>query len=215
MKLAFTAVLLFFLAFSDGQPFPDDDNWELRKDKDNIKVFARQLEDSGLKGYKVVTVLDAPLETISAALTDVEAYPQWMTNVKATRILKRENAANLFYYIEIEAPWPISNRDNIIHLRVDKYPGRKSVEIVVEGLHDYLPEQPGIVRIRQSNGVWRLTQKENGETEVVSLYVTDPSGHVPLWVVNMFVVDNLYHSLLNFKTFFLKQTRTMNVVEGE
>ncbi|MCF6170691.1 MAG: START domain-containing protein [Bacteroidales bacterium] len=205
MKTALVLLLSTFFLFSEENLVPADDGWVLKKDKNNIKVFTRQTAEGKMKEFRIIALLKASMTQLVATLEDVEAYPQWMSDVKSTKILRQFNPNEKYYYIEIDAPWPISNRDNIIHFQLQADTIGQVVTIKVEGMPDYIPEKKDIVRIPHSGGTWELRPKENGETEVISLYATDPGGNLPDWVINMFIVDRCYRSLINLKEFVEKK----------
>ena len=204
MKIAVAILITLFFLTEERTP-PDGDAWVLKKNKNDIKVFTRQAEGSNMKEFKIIATVVVPISHLVAVLKDVESYPQWMLDVKTTKILKQVSSNEKYYYIEIDAPWPISNRDNIIHFQLQDNPSTKVVTINVAGKPDYLPKKPDVVRIPHSGGTWELRPKENGETEVLSIYSTDPGGSLPAWIINIFVVDRCYKSLINLKEFVEKE----------
>lgn len=195
------SIILFmvFVLFCPESFCQADNEWKLKKDKDEISVYTRQAEDSDIIEIKVISNVKATVDQVSAMLADVETYKKWMPNVKSTKILEEVSNEEKYYYIELNAPWPISNRDNIIHYHHTADEKSGTVKIFVNGVPDYLPETPGIVRIVRSNGIWQLTPNANGETEILSTYLSDPSGSLPFWVIKMFVVGSIYDTFVNLK----------------
>lgn len=192
--LLFAIVLIYSQIFGQAS-----DDWTLKKDKNNIKVYTRLSEGTDIIEVKVISSIKATIPQISALLAEVETYHKWMPNVKTTKVLHKISSNELYYYIELNAPWPISNRDNIIHFHntLDQETG--IARIVVNGVADYLPENKGIVRITHSTGIWQLIPMGNDEVKVISTYLSDPSGKLPLWVIKLFVVDSIYDTFINLK----------------
>lgn len=198
-KFVSMIVCVAFLLASISTFCQTENEWTLKKDKNDIKVYTRQAEDSDIIEIKVLSIVQATVNQISKLLADVENYNLWMPNVKSTKVIELINKNELYYYIELNAPWPISNRDNIIHFRhtLDQKTG--IARILVNGVADYLPENKGVVRITHSTGIWELSPMENGEVKVISTYVSDPAGKLPLWVIKLFVVDSIYDTFINLK----------------
>lgn len=201
--LLFAIVLIYSQIFGQAA-----DNWTLKKDKNDIKVYTRLSEGTGIIEIKVSTSVNATVNQISKLLADVETYNKWMPNVKSTKVIKNISKNELYYYIEMNAPWPISNRDNIIHYHHTEDANTGEVKIYVDGIPDYLPENSGIVRIVSSHGIWQLTPRENGETEILSTYLSDPSGSFPQWVIKMFVVGSIYDTFINLKKLLQNENQT-------
>ena len=60
---------------------------------------------------------------------------------------------------------------------------------------DYLPEEEGYVRVAKVEGLWKLTPKGPGQTEITYQVQTEPGGSVPSWLANSFVVDAPFNTL--------------------
>ena len=178
---------------------PCENDWVLVKDKSNIKIFSRKFTGSEIKEIKAHTKINTPVAGLTALLMDVETFPDWMPNVKSTEILKKVSENEIYYYIEVKIPWPFSNRDNIMHIKLHKDTVSKTESISIEGIPDYIPERPDLVRIQKSCGMWEFTPGENDTTDISLRYLADPGGNVPAWVVNFFVADVPYKTLIRLK----------------
>jgi len=182
------------------------DNWVLEKDKDNIRIWTRDTETSNIKSFKAVTIVSASVAQLASVLNDVGAYPEWMANLESTEILKEISKNECYYYFEVEAPWPVSNRDNVVHFKLTNNYETKGFKVDVIGDADYIAEKQDIVRILKSIGTWEITPIEKGKTEVVFEYAADPGGKLPAWAINIFIVDGPFKTLSNLKE-FVKQEK--------
>ncbi len=201
-----TIVILLLFAFNTAEVLGQaDEAMKLKKDKDNIKVYLGQVQESDMIHMKIITTVNAPVSNIAALLQDINSYPEWMTNVETTTVLKELSEHESYYYIAMSAPWPVSNRDNIVHIQMSENPASKVVTFNVNGVPDFIPEKEGFVRVKKSYGTWRITPLENGETEVASIYSSDPSGSMPLWVVRLFIVEGSYEMFVNMKELVKKE----------
>ncbi len=209
MKLSIVILAIFLLTAGEEltafSGIPADSTWVLEKDKNGIKVYTRKVEGFEIKEFKAITTMNVPISALVALVIDVETYPKWVENVKSSKILKVVSEDEIIYYNEIKVPWPLSNRDNIVIAKVIRNAGTNVAKVDMKGRPDYLPKDPDIVRIPEANGFWEFVQGENDETEVYLQYLADPGGNVPAWIVNMFIIDGPYKTLMNMKEFVKKE----------
>jgi len=106
-------VVLFFTNFLQAQ-----NNWELKVDRDGIKVYTKKLDSSPLKAVKTVCTINTSLSVLTAVLLDVNGSLDWVYSTKSITLLKQVSPSELIYYSEIDVPWPASNRDFIVGIVV-------------------------------------------------------------------------------------------------
>jgi hypothetical protein len=80
-------------------------------------------------------------------------------------------------------------------LRLVRDPAQQRADIYIRGLPDYLPPHKNHVRIPQARGRWELVQEDADTVRARFTFLADPGGKLPVWVVNLFVVDSPYKSL--------------------
>jgi len=175
------------------------DGWKLKKSKNGIEVFTRTMEDSKFKEYKTVCEINASPKELLDILTDVEHYPEWMAYVKVAELLEKKGEDEFYVYSEVKVPWPFDNRDQITKSIVMRNKNTRvdSLEILI--IPAYLPEKMGIVRMPAGRGLWSFTPVEDGKTEVYHQFGGDPGGNIPAWIVNMFLVDGPYKTMLGLQ----------------
>lgn len=192
--------LLAYLFITGTNYCQSDSEWNLKKDKNNIKIYECHQDDSSVVEFKIVTAIKAPLSRIARMLRDVESYVEWSPNLETVKLLKELNENDKVYYVELNAPWPISNRDNIIHFQLQDDSVNAFVKISYTGLPDYIPENDGLVRIPNSKGRWQLSATTKGETNVFAMYSSDLSGTLPNWIYRFFAVEGVYKMIYSLKT---------------
>lgn len=203
MKIIASILITLILAGVGDEPCEND--WVLVKNKNSIKIYSRKYTGSDIKEIKANTNVNASVASLTKLLTDVDAFPEWMPNVKSAEVLKRVSENEIYYYVEVKIPWPFSNRDNVMHIKVLDSAEKEDVSIIIESDPDYIPEKEGLVRIPKASGMWKFTPNEDGTTNVFLKYLADPGGNVPVWIINMFVADVPYKTLTR-----LKETITKN-----
>lgn len=208
--MKFYSLILILLFLNGNKNFDWKNNfqteyvWELKKDKKDIKIYTRKSKKSNINEVKVITLVKASVSELVDVLFDINAYPDWVSSIESIEILKRVNSKEIIYYFEASVPWPFSNRDDVFHLEM-KENSREGVIISFTDKPDYIPIKKKIVRIKKSSGIWKLTPKANGETEVEYQFLTDPGSGNPAWLVNMFIVDGPYQTMTNLKEFVKKK----------
>lgn len=193
-------ILIPFLAQSqDGER-----EWELKKQKSGIAISTRLMEGSKYKEYKSRCEIDATPEKLVALLLDVEKYTDWMAFIEFGEIVERDGEDIFYVYSEVDVPWPFNNRDQVTKSVVSRDTSTNSISIDVSIIPDYMPEKKGVVRLQSGRGLWRFTPLKNGKTEAYHQFGGDPGGNIPAWIVNMFLVDGPYKTMLGLQEMMAK-----------
>jgi START domain-containing protein len=171
----------------------------LKKDKDNIKVYSCTSADSKYRAVRADFELDASIAEYMAVVLDVDSYQAWHYRAVNPRLLKRLNDTELIYYTQISAPWPVSNRDMILHLKLQMNEQRDALTVTLESIADYLPEVNDVVRIPKSYSTMTLTANQNSGLNVEYFIQVDPGGQIPAWVVNLVSTQAPYETFRNLR----------------
>jgi len=186
----FTAcILLLFTAYAAAQT-----EWELKEDKEGIRVYTKKVDNSPLKAVKTVCTVNTSLSTLTAVLLDINSSADWVYETKRITLLKQISPAELIYYSEINIPWPVLNRDFIVLLKVTQDEKTKAVTVMGYNKPDYLPENKNIVRIQQSYSKWLITPLQNGQVKIEYVLQVDPAGSVPAWMINLFATKGPFET---------------------
>ena len=174
-----------------------DNNWELEKDKNDIKVFTRYVKDSDFKEFKGEMTVANEKSKIINILKDVAHYKEWVADCEKVELLKVEGS-NQYHYVETSVPWPLKNRDMTYHFQYLKE-NNVETEVIITGKPNYIPEKNGIVRMEKANGFWKLTSLGDNRIKVTYQLHAEPSGKIPAWLANSTVVDMPYSTLLGLR----------------
>ena len=166
--------------------------WRLVKDEAGIRVYLQQIPGSSFQAFRGVTRIRTDMPRLLALQDDVSAACAWIHACSEQRLLKHEG--NLSWaYSRFHTPWPVQPRDSILQVTTTRDADGR-VTRTLHGVADYLPLQPGFVRVSNVEGFWRLTPLD-GEIEVVYQVHSEPGGSVPAWLANSFVVDAPFNTL--------------------
>jgi hypothetical protein len=186
-------VLLLILVFATGLTSPSSE-CELRKSKDGIQVFACDTPDSKLKSISATFQLDASISTLASHVMDIAAYPHWQYKVSETELIERVNEHELVYRGEVKAPWPVSNRDLVVRLRISQDPKTKVTKILAISEPDRFPQKQGVVRVPKSETRWVITPISNTRLQVEYYFSVDPGGSIPGWLLNLTIAEGPYQT---------------------
>jgi len=168
--------------------------WKLSKDKDGIKVFLADNPKSKFKSIKVECTLQGTFDKLIGVLTNVDHLKDWVYNTKTSYLIKKITPYDLYYYTETSIPWPMSNRDAVVHLRVTKDSLQRFVKISAISEPLFIPEREDKVRIPRSNVNWYVTMPTRNSMTIIYTFEADPGGNLPAWVVNSFADKGPYES---------------------
>ncbi len=198
MKWKYIFVTFCLITFVSANTFAQDD-WVLKTDKEGIKVYTKGLENSSLKVSKTVCIIDASLNRLTTVLMDINTAADWVYSTKKATLLKQLSPSELYYYSEVAVPWPASNRDFVVHMKVTQDEKTKTVTVVGESKPTYLPTVKNIVRIQQSYTKWLILPLQNGQVQIEYYLQVDPGGIVPAWLINMFSTKGPFETFKNLR----------------
>ncbi len=164
-------------------------SWELKKEKNGVKVFTRSIEGSNFKEFKSVGVHSGSISSLISVLQDDSNFCNWFPDCKEFKLLKKPSRLERYQYMVVKAPFPVNNRDTIQHTVLNQDPVTKTVTINLSASPEIIPEVPGTVRVPKSKGVWKFTPLDNNQVEVFFQLHSDPGGSLPEWVANIFVTE--------------------------
>jgi hypothetical protein len=162
-------------------------NWILKTDQDGIKVFTSTQTNSKIKAVKVECTLKATLSQLAVVIFDISASNQWVYRTKNCMVLKQINPGEIYYYAEVETPWPVTNRDFIAHLKLSQNPVTKVMVVEANNAPCFVPQKHNVVRIMESVGKWVVSLNNDHTIKVEYTLFTDPGGNLPAWLINMFI----------------------------
>ncbi len=197
MKRIVTILILTIFFFQWMVPCSAQYEWKLRKDEDGIKVYRGTAPNSALKAIKVECTLEGTMNALESVLSKVGLQKEWVYHNKTAYLLKKEGPGDLYYYTETIMPWPIVNRDAVVHLLIARDSIHHTLDITGTGVPQYIPEKKGKVRVVSSLVHWYVTTPTAGKIHIVYTIEIDPGGSLPAWLVNMFADKGPYESFKN------------------
>ncbi len=172
-------------------------NWKLEKDQQGIKVYSSEIRQSAFKAIKVECVLSGNYKKLISILTDVPEMNKWIYKAKPAKLVKKISPEDIIYHTETETPWPLSNRDAVIHLKVNTDSLPKVLHITGRNENNLVAKIPGKVRVTYYKADWRVTMPTATTLKIHYIIELDPGGDIPGWISNMFVSKGPFETFSN------------------
>lgn len=175
------------------------DNWTLATEQEGIKVYTRAIPDSKIKAIKVVSNMRASPSQLLAAIMDIQTGTEWVYHSKQNVLIRQITPLDLIYYSEVEVPWPVENRDFVVHVQAVQDPDSKVITINSPCIPGYVPEKVNLVRINHSVGKWTITPVSYDVVKAEYILEVDPGGTIPAWLINLFATKGPIITFKNLK----------------
>jgi len=184
LKVIMLWILIGVSFFSFSQ-----NNWNLKKDSDQIKIYTRDASHSNLKEFKAVTVINTPLKTILKELLEAPDYYKGCEPNISYYVKALSNDQHVFYAHK-DLPWPIKDRDIVTLLTVDRIDDT-TTKLTLESLPNGLPLKDKTIRVKKLMGHWLLEEMDS-KTMVTQQLFLDPEGSLPPFLVNSLLIKGPY-----------------------
>jgi hypothetical protein len=184
-------ILLLMLLLQAGTTSAQ--GWKMTRNKDGIRVYQSE-GTGGFKNIKVECSIPGSYESFVRALSNVSAFPSWVYANKGAHIIKKVNADDYYYYSETAIPWPLQNRDAVVHARIERDPNGRWLRLSETSVGGMMPPQSGKVRVTRSAISWMVMESKPGILNIVYLFEAEPGGAIPAWIANAFADKGPYES---------------------
>ena len=179
-------------------------NWKPRKDKNGIKVFLSDIQGSSFKAVKAECTFTGTYAKLISLLTNVTHFKNWIYHNKASYVLRQNNPLDFIYYSETSMPWPLSNRDVVIHLKINTDSLPKFLTISGNNDPHLFPAIPGIERVPHYKAVWKVTMPTAQTIHISYILEIDPGGSIPSWIANSYIDKGPYETFSNLSKQLIK-----------
>jgi hypothetical protein len=180
MRLRFVLLLLLSVCILNAQ---SNDGWAFKNEKEGVKVYYKNT--SNIQEIKLISSIQSTLSGMMQLFSEVDHYPRWGYKLSESRLLKKVSPTEMYYYSRIDFPWPLSDRDIIMHSKMVQDPVTKKVVSTSVAVPDFIPTVKDVVRIRTANTVWTIFPGVGGWLYSEYYIYSDPGGSLPAWLINM------------------------------
>ena len=189
-------ILFSIFLFSYQKEFPTD--WVLKKDKNQIKVYLRNL-DYNSQQYRAETIVEADINSVSSHILDFNNSFKWMYKLKSSKILSKKSDSLFYVYFTIKMNWPLKNRDLVSDVIVSKTENKVIIEL--NSVPGHMEINPNFERIKDTKSVWKIEYLTKNKTKV-SLQSYAVIEGIPTFISDFFILESPLYSLNNLKDHF-------------
>ncbi|NWB98671.1 START domain-containing protein [Pseudomonas gingeri] len=182
--LSATALASVLLSTATLAAPPD---WRLAKDEDGIRVYLSQVPGSRYQSFRGEVAIKADVDTLSNLQENLRVACKWLYACADMRLLKNDGD-DTWVYLTTELPWPAAPRDMVLHVHTERNDDGSLVRHL-DAAPDYAPAVPGLIRVKQLTGTWKMQPLSDTQTQVTYQLQAEPAGDIPSWLANQFVVD--------------------------
>jgi len=173
--------------------------WQKSREGDGITVYTRSQEGTPFKEIKATVFIESSLNSIVGALTDYDNYKNWVYSTSKSKLVKKINEKEFLAYHYIDAPWPVNDRDVVMHIALSQDPKTHKTIVHSTSQHNYLKTVENVVRVKNNVAIWELQPVAKNKIECTYYLKSDPGGSVPAWILNMFITEGPYESIKKLK----------------
>ncbi|HEX5171964.1 MAG TPA: START domain-containing protein, partial [Cyclobacteriaceae bacterium] len=178
------------------------ENCKLKKDKDGIKVYTCDEEDSKFKSLRAEFSLERiTKDQLKSFLLDGDNYLTWQYKMIESKVLQPLGDDEVIVRSVLDAPWPVTNREMIVKVSiVDKTGG---LTVTTSSIGYTYPMSDDLVRVPFSQAIWEIAPVDKGLSVRYFLRI-NPGGSIPTWLVNMAMAEGPYETFRNLRKQFVK-----------
>ena len=192
MKTVFALIPLYFAAVG-SQIMAAQSEWSHVRDEPRIQVYTRPVVGSPYLEVKVSAMIDASLEQVSAALGDGEGCGDWRAMCESSVVLKALSEQNRFVYLVLDLPWPIADRDMVIHSHAQVDRDAKTVTVKLQSASSEYPLQD--YERAETSGEYRIRAINDAQVEFTYTIHSDLGGDLPPDLINPRLVASTYEDV--------------------
>ena len=174
------------------------DACKLKIDKDSIKVYTCHTDTSRFKSLVTELTVNSTLDQLARFVLDIPNYTRWQYNTIESKSIRKISDSEQIYRTVIEAPWPVTNRDMVVHLRLIYSEDKKNLVITADSQVGIVPYKEGLVRVPSSHAQWTVS-REGKKLRIRYMMQIDPGGAVPAWLANWVCAHAPYLSFRQLK----------------
>jgi ribosome-associated toxin RatA of RatAB toxin-antitoxin module len=164
-NILFTGILILLITSIKGF---SQENWELVKDDDQIKVYLnKNSKKDRLTHVKATSVTEASLNDCYELLKKVEEYKTWMHGVEEIKIIKKYSPDKFTYYMLTDFPWPAKDRDVIIKTQINYNKNKGIVYTVSKNVRNLIQKKEDIKRIKDMNASWKFKEIQPNKIKII------------------------------------------------
>lgn len=195
----FFCLLVLFLWNIPAKAQDNPACWKSVAKENNIQVYTRKMAGEAYKEIRIEATFSGSIDRLLMALDSAETYATWVYKCTVAKRIKTINDTSFYYYIESDLPFPIANRDLVVHSQ--SWKEKEVFHYRSKAATDFIPLEKGIIRIGEYESSWIITLQADKKINIEYESKTNPGGLLPAWLVNMAVTTGPLKSMQRLEQF--------------
>jgi START domain len=168
-------------------------DWVLAQDEDRIQLYTRAVDGSPFLEVKATALINAPISEVAIAMGDGKGCAEWRPMCKSSEILSTLSDTEQLVYLVLDMPWPVTDRDMVIHSIAHIDVAAKSVTVQLESASAERPEDDYVRAI--STGHYEIQALGDEQVELTYVMHTDLGGDLSANMINPRLVSTTYEDI--------------------
>jgi hypothetical protein len=187
--------------------------WEKIGEQEGITTFRKEIPGSPIVAFRGEAVIEDSMAKIAGVLEDVPREIEWMADVGTSYNIEITNEADRWEYNLTKTPWPLKNRDFVVHTLISFKKGPEPVLHIQmnSGENSKKPVTSDAVRGELMDSSFVLKSIGKNRTYFTCEIHADPKGIIPKWVVNLFQKSWPFDTITGLR----KQLKKSDIKENE
>ena len=165
---------------------PIENQWKLVNEEDGFKVYTSENAFSPIHEIKILYTAN------------------WVYKCVDSKRVSIKNKDDFHYYILTDFPFPLSDRDLVIHTQQTMWPNGKGYSSVSKLFPSEYNKSEDRVRMAYFESKWEVVKVNSTTISIDYRVVADPAGDIPSWLVNMAITKGPVETMRKFKTMIEK-----------
>ena len=171
--------------------------WTLEKDEEHIQLYTRSVSGSPFLEVKAITLINAPMTKVADAFGDGDGCSAWRALCKSSEVLSTVSDTERYVYLVLDLPWPLSDRDMVIHSTVHIDPASNTATVQLASASS---EHPAKDYVRaESSGEYTMKAISDEQVEFTYIMHTDLGGNLSPDVINPQVASSTFTDIAQLR----------------
>lgn len=172
--------------------------WALEQDEGGIQIYTRDVAGSPFLEVKATALINASIAHVAAVMGDGEGCSEWRKMCKSSELLGTASDTERTVYMVLDLPWPVSDRDMVIHSIVDIDIATQTVTVQLQSASE---EHQGKDYVRAiTNGHYQIKALDEEQVELTYVMHTDLGGDLSADLINPRVTASTYEDIKRLQT---------------
>ena len=194
LRTGIRSLVLCVLLTATTPALSNEAPWTLEKEEEQVQLYTRPVAGSPFLEVKATTLINAPIARVVEAFGTGEGCSAWRAICKSSEIISAVSDTESYVYLVLDMPWPLSDRDMVIHSKAHIDQAARTVTVQLEPASS---KHPATDYVRaESSGEYTVKELSEQQVELTFIMHTDLRGDLPPEAINPRVADSTLTDVL-------------------